>query len=95
MFWEDVWRGDNSFKTMYPRLYRISECHREPITSFYRLENGEICWDFHLRWNLNDLESIEMASLLGTLSSVIPSREDCRVWTLEDFGIFGPERSFP
>lgn len=89
-FWEDHWRGNSPFYTLIPRLYRLSLSHNVSISTMASSDALSFGWDFNFIRNLNDRESLELASLLVllegfTMHSFIPDR---RVWTGDSSGLF-------
>ncbi|GKA95366.1 hypothetical protein Tco_0817404, partial [Tanacetum coccineum] len=38
-FWEDVWRGDVAFKSLYPRVYALESCKSVTVASKMSHEN--------------------------------------------------------
>ena len=50
-FWEDRWEGEDSLKSLFPSLFRLSTLHCRPIVDFVdqtRLqEEGYTSWNLH------------------------------------------------
>ncbi|KAK9266383.1 hypothetical protein L1049_027285 [Liquidambar formosana] len=95
-FWEDHWRGDASFCSLFPRLYRLSLAHNASISSMVSIESQSFRWDFKFFRNLNERESSNLASLLNilegfSLSLFIPVK---RVWIADSSGVFSCKSYF-
>lgn len=89
-FWEDVWIGQVSLQSAFPRLYRLSSVHSAPISDFLITGGSlDLSWHFHFFRHLNDQEAGEMVTLLDMLSQVqLSSHPDSRIWLLEGSGSF-------
>nr|GEW57384.1 RNA-directed DNA polymerase, eukaryota [Tanacetum cinerariifolium] len=71
-FWEEIWRGDSTFKFLYPRLYALESCksitvakklgHINLASSFRRHPRGGIEQEqfFHLSTRLDDTSLVDM-----------------------------------
>ncbi|KAK9286213.1 hypothetical protein L1049_014598 [Liquidambar formosana] len=78
---EDVWVGDNSLSSLFPRLYRLSRAKDVVIADVVSMDSNSLSWNLFLSRNLNDREFDEM-SLLDTIQNVLiyPSSCDRRLW---------------
>lgn len=66
-FWVDHWRGEAPCCSLFSRLYRLSLAHNFTISSMVSTESQSFGWDFKFFRNLNESESLDLASLLGIL----------------------------
>ena len=95
-FWEDHWRGDAPFCSLFLYLYRLSLSHNTSISAMFSLNSQFVGWDFKFFRGLNERECSEFASLMVILESFslrlfIPDR---RIWIANPFGVFSCKSSF-
>ncbi|GJU97812.1 hypothetical protein Tco_1327083 [Tanacetum coccineum] len=86
LFWEDIWLGDSSLKTKFPRLFALELCkdisvaekmaHSSLILSFRRLPRG-------------GAEDVQYRDLCSHIYEVLlPNMSDRWAWTLNASGDF-------
>ena len=74
MFWKDVWCGDTTFESSFPRLFRLSVFPNVFIADILSIvTNKDIGWNFGFRRGLNNREAEEMQSLLLRINSFSPN----------------------
>ena len=80
-FWKDAWKGNTSFATLFPRLFRLTS---QPLATIADTRSEVRNWDFGFRRELNDRENVELNSLLQSIQTVeLSPNPDCRIW-IED-----------
>ena len=68
-FWEDIWVGDSTLASLYPRLYRISHNTNTLIASIICWNSlDSYLWDLEFRRNLNGREFGKFLDLLDLVS---------------------------
>ncbi|GJS74038.1 RNA-directed DNA polymerase, eukaryota, reverse transcriptase zinc-binding domain protein [Tanacetum coccineum] len=85
-FWDEVWRGDITFKNLYPRLYALESCKDIVVAS----KLAHPCLDHSFRRApRSGVEQEQFIALINQVQSVslVPCR-DRRVWSLEGSGEF-------
>ncbi|KAM2348663.1 hypothetical protein ACFX1X_012268 [Malus domestica] len=89
-FWEDGWLTGGPLKEQFPRLFLLSRKHNQNISSFVEVSSNPLSWNFDFRRNLNEMEIVEVATLLQKLEEVrlSPLKMDIRRWNLEASGLF-------
>ncbi|KAM7520449.1 hypothetical protein LguiB_019411 [Lonicera macranthoides] len=56
-FWEDKWRGESAFDSLFPRLYRLSVNKGDSIASLASLNSDcLVSWNLSFSRNLNERE---------------------------------------
>ncbi|KAM7513904.1 hypothetical protein LguiA_003487 [Lonicera macranthoides] len=88
-FWEDKWRGETTFDSLFPRLYRLSVNKGDSIASLAFLNsNCIVSWNLSFSRNLNERELEEYLSLLRVIEGVrlSPGSMDYRRWLLKGEG---------
>ncbi|KAM7480816.1 hypothetical protein LguiB_005399 [Lonicera macranthoides] len=96
-FWEDIWVGDSSLASLFPRLYSISRNINSSIASVIRWHHHDFySWDLEFRRNLHEREIGEFSELLGLIyhSKVSRTVRDSRYWVGEKSGIFSCKSFF-
>ena len=99
-FWEDKWAGDNTFKRLFPSLFRLSTFNSRPISDFVDQmklqEEGYTSWNLHFSRNLLDREIIQLQDLLQSLEGrqLCNSLEDKRIWLADSSGLFSCKSAF-
>lgn len=100
-FWEDMWLGNQPLKDRFPTIYRISNLHNKPISSFasgldLSTAPNPIPWDFNLVRNLRENEIADFCSILEVLEEVrlIEGKEDIRLWIPDRKGFFSCQSFF-
>ena len=99
-FWEDIWVGENSLKSLFPSLFRLSTLNSRPISDFVDqvrlLEEGYTSWNFHFSRSLSDREIHQLQDLLQRLEGrhLCNSLEDRRVWLADSSGLFSCKSAF-
>ena len=85
-FWRDVWCGDTTFESSFPRLFRLSVFPNVFIADIFSTDaNNDLGWDFGFRRGLNNREAEEMQSLLLRIHSFSQNgpRPYRRVWVCD------------
>ena len=81
-FWEDIWTGNSSLKSLYPRLFSLSLDQGQKVEEAGVWTNS--VWQWCLRWrrSIYVWESELEAEMMTHLSSIKLSREqkDIQVW---------------
>lgn len=90
LFWQDLWVGDKTLKTLFPRPYSITTNPSATIESLGIWDGHEWHWLFAWRRSLRPRDIEEKNSLLSLLSNVTLdlSSDDSLVWTPQKSGIF-------
>jgi len=95
-FWEDVWIGNSSLKTLYPRLFSLSLNQDLKVS-----EVGEwvdAVWRWNLRWSRVRFEwgSMLEANLIQHISriSLTSEQKDVQTWGSEDSGTFSVNAAY-
>ena len=65
-FWEDLWWGDQSLSSQYPRLFRVVTDKNIPIFSILG-STRPFSWNFNFRCNVFDLEIEDLEGLMRSL----------------------------
>ena len=95
-FWEDVWVGNSTLKTLYPRLYSLS------LNQGQKVEEVGACDDLEWRWTLNwrrsrfEWES-DLEYELGNHISRVRVRkdvEDTLLWRSSADGVFSVRAAY-
>ncbi|GJY10526.1 RNA-directed DNA polymerase, eukaryota, reverse transcriptase zinc-binding domain protein [Tanacetum coccineum] len=85
-FWEDVWRGDISFKYLYPRLFALETS--KSITVASKLSQYNVCSSFR-RDVRGGAEQGQLSHLIENIEGVSLSNVSDRwVWALDGKGEF-------
>ncbi|GJQ95193.1 RNA-directed DNA polymerase, eukaryota, reverse transcriptase zinc-binding domain protein [Tanacetum coccineum] len=87
LFWEDVWKGEVTFKLVYPRIYVLDSCKNDTVAvklsrvsmdhSFRRAPGGRGIKQTQFNALLTNIDGIILADMTGR-----------KVWTLEGSGEF-------
>lgn len=86
-FWEDHWKGDRAFKSLFPRLYNIAEIKHLSIRDVWDDTNG--FWNRRLGRNLKDDEICDRIDLQQMLPDSHQSRsKDVWIWYFNSEGTF-------
>ncbi|GKE17220.1 hypothetical protein Tco_1424797, partial [Tanacetum coccineum] len=65
-FWEDVWKGDGAFKSLYPRIYALKICKNVTIVVKMSHENMEYSFRQSPRGGIEWVQFLEFfASMEG------------------------------
>ena len=85
-FWEDVWIGNSSLKSLYPRLFSLSLNQGQRVNEVGEWEDST--WQWKIRWRRArfEWEVLLEADLIHQISQVSLSRErkDVQMWGCED-----------
>ncbi|RVW93866.1 Transposon TX1 uncharacterized 149 kDa protein [Vitis vinifera] len=94
-FWEDLWRGDQSLGTQYPRLFRVVVDKNISISSVLG-PSRPFLWNLNFRRNLSDSEIEDLEGLMRSLDDLYlsPSVPDARLWPLSSSGLFSVKSFF-
>ncbi|GJR91415.1 RNA-directed DNA polymerase, eukaryota, reverse transcriptase zinc-binding domain protein [Tanacetum coccineum] len=85
-FWEDVWRGEKSFKLSFPRVYALETDKKISVAS--KMKHNEIGSSFR-GLPRNGVELEQYSSLAAILEGVLlPDMIDRWVWSLAGSGEF-------
>ncbi|GKA24778.1 RNA-directed DNA polymerase, eukaryota, partial [Tanacetum coccineum] len=85
-FWEDVWRGEKSFKLSFPKVYALETDKKISVAS--KMKHNEIGSSFR-RLPRNGVELEQYSSLAAILEGVLlPDMIDRWVWSLAGSGEF-------
>nr|GEW49178.1 RNA-directed DNA polymerase, eukaryota, reverse transcriptase zinc-binding domain protein [Tanacetum cinerariifolium] len=85
-FWEEMWRGDTVFKSLYPRLYAFEPCKSITIAEKMGHENLVSSFRRHPRGGIKQEQFIHLfARLDGT---TLVDMGDRRSWSLDGTGEF-------
>nr|GEU71670.1 RNA-directed DNA polymerase, eukaryota, reverse transcriptase zinc-binding domain protein [Tanacetum cinerariifolium] len=85
-FWEDKWRGDNSFKSIYPRVYAL-ETHKF-VTVAEKISQSDLMCSFR-RAPRSSIEEAQYIQLMENLEGVnLVDLNDKWRWSLEGCGEF-------
>ncbi|GJU89513.1 putative ribonuclease H-like domain-containing protein [Tanacetum coccineum] len=80
-FWEDVWRGDGAFKSLYPRIYALEICKNVTIVVKMSHENME--YSFH-QSPRGGIEWVQFLEFFASMEGVaLVDMRDMLVWSLE------------
>ncbi|TQD89699.1 hypothetical protein C1H46_024693 [Malus baccata] len=92
---QSCWRSGSrdsgsSVSSIVVMLFLLSRKHNQNISSFVEASASPLCWNFDFRRNLNEMEIVEVATLLQKLEEVrlSPIKRDIRRWNLEVSGLF-------
>jgi len=89
-FWEDVWTGNVSLKTLYPRLFSLSLNKGQKVGEVGPWKDSE--WQWKLSWRRDRFEwEIPFETEIGMLISrvkVIKDEQDKQVWRGDESGSF-------
>ncbi len=85
-FWEDIWVGNSSLKTLFPRLYSLSSNQGQKVEEVGRWDDE--VWRWNLRWIRARFEwesklEEEMLTFLST-TSLRREKKDGHTWGSED-----------
>ncbi|WKA00162.1 hypothetical protein VitviT2T_018548 [Vitis vinifera] len=88
-FWEDLWWGDQSLGSQYPKLFRVVTDKNIPISSILK-STHPFSWNFNFRRNLSDPEIEDLKGLMQSLDCLhlTFSVPDARTWSLSSSGLF-------
>ena len=88
-FWEDLWWGDQSLSSQYPRLFRVVTDKNIPISSILG-STHPFSWNFNFRRNLFDPEIEDLEGLMRSLEclQLTFSVPNARSWSLSCSGLF-------
>ncbi|RVW21771.1 putative glycosyltransferase [Vitis vinifera] len=88
-FWEDLWWGDQSLCSQYPRLFRVVTDKNILISSILG-STRPFSWNFNFRRNLFDPEIEDLEGLMRSLEclQLTFSVPDARSWSLSSSGLF-------
>ncbi|RVW96954.1 DNA-directed RNA polymerase III subunit 2 [Vitis vinifera] len=88
-FWDDLWWGDQTLGTQYPRLLSVVTDKNAPISSILGYSRP-FSWNFNFRRNLTDSEIEDLESLMRSLDRlhISPSVPDKRSWSISPLGLF-------
>ncbi|RVW90400.1 Transposon TX1 uncharacterized 149 kDa protein [Vitis vinifera] len=94
-FWDDLWWGDQTLGTQYPRLLSVVTDKNAPISSILGYSRP-FSWNFNFRRNLTDSEIEDLESLMRSLDRlhISPSVPDKRSWSISPSGLFTVKSSF-
>ena len=99
-FWEDRWEGEDTFKRLFPSLFRLSTLYSRPIADFVDqsrlLEEGHTSWILLFSQDLRDREISKLQDLLQRLDrrQLCNSLEDNRIWLADSSGSFSCKSAF-
>ncbi|GJT40306.1 RNA-directed DNA polymerase, eukaryota, reverse transcriptase zinc-binding domain protein [Tanacetum coccineum] len=85
-FWEDVWRGDMSFKSCFPRVYALETDKKISVANKlnHNVADSTLC-----RFPRNGVEMDQYRALADILEGVIlPDMSDRWIWSLTGSGEF-------
>ncbi|XP_026451945.1 uncharacterized protein LOC113352327 [Papaver somniferum] len=81
-FWEDVWIGERSLKSVFINLFKISRTKEDLVKDMITADGA---WDFHFRRDLNAREILEVANLLQLIGEPpVNVNDDVRSWRYGD-----------
>ena len=88
-FWEDLWWGDQSLGSQYPRLFKVVLDKNIHISSILG-STRPFSWNFNFHRNLSDSEIEDLEGLMRSLDGLhlSPSVSDARSWSLSSSGLF-------
>ncbi|GJQ94065.1 RNA-directed DNA polymerase, eukaryota, reverse transcriptase zinc-binding domain protein [Tanacetum coccineum] len=85
-FWEDSWRGETTFKTLFPRIYALEKV--KDISVAEKMAHPSISFSFR-REPRSGSELSQMTSLQSHLEGILlPNMTDRWVWSLSGDGEF-------
>ncbi|GJZ65908.1 RNA-directed DNA polymerase, eukaryota, reverse transcriptase zinc-binding domain protein [Tanacetum coccineum] len=86
LFWNDKWRGDNTLKVSFPRVYLLET--QKHITVAHKLSHSELSSSFR-RMPRSGIEEAQYKHLIESVQgvSLTNAKDSCR-WTLEGSGEF-------
>jgi hypothetical protein len=88
-FWTDIWIGENSLRSRYPRLFSISDQKEAKVGEMGLMSELGTEWNFMWRRHLFMWEEEVLVNLKEDLGSVsLSNQEDVWVWKLDDSGAF-------
>lgn len=89
-FWTDIWFGDISLATQFPRLFSVA-LYKEASIMEMRFWDGSN-WQWYIRWrrNLFDWEKSLEVDMLSQISVVSPNlgKEDYVQWKWSSSGVY-------
>ena len=96
-FWEDIWVGDSSLASRFPRLYSVS-CNNNALISSLVSWNScdSFSWDLQFCRNFIDREVGEFSNLMDIVCNarLIRIESDSRSWMGEKSGLFSCKSFF-
>jgi len=89
-FWEDVWLGNNSIKSLYPRLFTLSLNQGLKVNEVGEWVDAEWRWTLRWRRDIFEWESLLETNFIHYISRVRLSREqrDVLTWGCKEVGCF-------
>ncbi|WMV14116.1 hypothetical protein MTR67_007501 [Solanum verrucosum] len=85
-FWNEIWKGDDSLRNLFPNLYTLSLQRSATVAQVWSQQG----WNLVFRRALNDWEIEDVARLLEVLNTppAISQRKDEPIWKLHSKGMF-------
>lgn len=85
-FWNEIWKGDDSLRNLFPNLYTLSLQRSATVAQVWSQQG----WNLVFRRALNDWEIEDVARLLEVLNTppAISQRKDKPIWKLHSKGMF-------
>ncbi|GKE67653.1 hypothetical protein Tco_1521814, partial [Tanacetum coccineum] len=85
-FWEDVWRGNGAFKSLYPRIYALETCKN--VTVAVKMSHENVGYSF-CRITRGGIEQVQFLVFLASMEGVaLVDMRDRWVWSLAGSGEF-------
>lgn len=85
-FWNELWIGERSLKSLFPDLFLLSQQTRATIAQMWSIQG----WNFNFRRALNDWEVQRVADFLMVINDFngTTNAPDRPVWKLHSKGAF-------
>ncbi|GJW16417.1 RNA-directed DNA polymerase, eukaryota, reverse transcriptase zinc-binding domain protein [Tanacetum coccineum] len=85
-FWEDAWRGDGAFKSLYPRIYALETCKN--VTVAVKMSHENVGYSLR-RIPRGGIEHVQFLEFSVSMKGVaLVAMRDRWVWSLEGSGEF-------
>lgn len=80
--WEEVWIGNVPLKSLFPRLYRLSDSKHATINGIGRWVSSWWVWEWEWRWKrpLRSWEEEMTTELLNPLADIVPKKNCTNKW---------------